>query len=110
MRGMSVRQSRLPFDLHALEAFLAVCEARSMAAAAKKLSLTQPAISAQIRALEEELGVRLFERSKRHVALTTDGEALLPYARRLVGILGGGLRVDSAPGVGSTFTVRLPKS
>ncbi|WP_030441397.1 sensor histidine kinase [Actinoplanes subtropicus] len=34
----------------------------------------------------------------------------LPYARRLVGILGGSLRVDSAPGAGSTFTVRLPKS
>jgi signal transduction histidine kinase len=34
----------------------------------------------------------------------------LPYARRLVGILGGGLRVDSAPGEGSTFTVRLPAS
>jgi signal transduction histidine kinase len=44
-------------------------------------------------------------------AITGKGTGLgLPYARRLVGILGGGLRVDSAPGEGSTFTVRLPKS
>ena len=44
-------------------------------------------------------------------AVTGKGTGLgLPYARRLVGILGGGLRVDSAPGAGSTFTVRLPKS
>ena len=44
-------------------------------------------------------------------AITGKGTGLgLPYARRLVGILGGGLRVDSAPGQGSTFTVRLPKS
>ncbi|MCU7724056.1 sensor histidine kinase [Actinoplanes sp. KI2] len=44
-------------------------------------------------------------------AITGKGTGLgLPYARRLVGILGGGLRVDSVPGEGSTFTVRLPKS
>jgi len=44
-------------------------------------------------------------------AVTGKGTGLgLPYARRLVGILGGGLRVDSEPGAGSTFTVRLPKS
>jgi len=43
-------------------------------------------------------------------AVTGKGTGLgLPYARRLVGVLGGGLRVDSAPGAGSTFTVRLPK-
>jgi signal transduction histidine kinase len=42
-------------------------------------------------------------------AITGKGTGLgLPYARRLVGIMGGGLRVESAPGKGSTFTVRLP--
>jgi signal transduction histidine kinase len=42
-------------------------------------------------------------------ALSDKGTGLgLPYARRLVGILGGALRVSSAPGSGSVFTVRLP--
>ena len=61
-----------------------------------------------------ELHERIFEefyQAPGSRAVTGKGTGLgLPYARRLVGILGGGLRVDSAPGAGSTFTVRLPKS
>jgi signal transduction histidine kinase len=61
-----------------------------------------------------ELHERIFEEFYQvpgNRAVTGKGTGLgLPYARRLVGILGGGLRVDSAPGAGSTFTVRLPKS
>ncbi|WP_203729700.1 sensor histidine kinase [Paractinoplanes durhamensis] len=59
-----------------------------------------------------ELHERIFEefyQVPRSRAITGKGTGLgLPYARRLVGILGGGLRVDSEPGRGSTFTVRLP--
>jgi len=61
-----------------------------------------------------ELHERIFEEFYQvpgSKAVTGKGTGLgLPYARRLVAILGGGLRVDSAPGVGSTFTVRLPTS
>jgi DNA-binding transcriptional LysR family regulator len=78
------RVSRLPFDLHALEAFLAVCEARSMAAAAKKLALTQPAISQAVGDLETRMGITLFDRSVRPIALTPAGEVMRQRASALV--------------------------
>jgi DNA-binding transcriptional LysR family regulator len=53
--------------------------------AAERLHLTQPALSHQIRQLEEILGVRLFDRDGRHVAITPAGETLLADARRLLG-------------------------
>ena len=81
---MSTRVSRLPFDLHALEAFLAVCEARSMAAAAKKLTLTQPAISQAIADLETRTGIKLFDRSVRPIALTPAGEVMRQRASALI--------------------------
>jgi DNA-binding transcriptional LysR family regulator len=81
---MTARISRLPFDLHALEAFLAVCEARSMAAAAKKLALTQPAISQAIADLETRTRVKLFDRSVRPIALTPAGEVMRQRASALI--------------------------
>jgi DNA-binding transcriptional LysR family regulator len=81
---MSTRISRLPFDLHALEAFLAVCEARSMAAAAKKLALTQPAVSQAIADLEARTRVKLFDRSVRPLALTPAGEVMRQRASALI--------------------------
>lgn len=81
---MTPRTSRLPFDLHALEAFLAVCEARSMAVAAQKLSLTQPAISQAVADLEARVGVKLFDRSVRPLALTPAGEIMRQRASALV--------------------------
>ncbi len=81
---MATRSNRLPFDLHALEAFLGVCDARSMALAAKKLSLTQPAISQAIADLEQRMGVKLFDRSVRPLALTPAGEIMRQRASALV--------------------------
>ena len=81
---MATRSNRLPFDLHALEAFLGVCDARSMALAAKKLSLTQPAISQAVADLEARMGVKLFDRSVRPLALTPAGEIMRQRASALV--------------------------
>ena len=81
---MTTRSNRLPFDLNALEAFLGVCDARSMALAAKKLSLTQPAVSQAIADLEHRMGVKLFDRSVRPLALTPAGEIMRQRASALV--------------------------
>ncbi len=73
-------------DLHQLKSFVAVAETHGFSAAAHVLNLTQSAVSAQIAALEKDLGVRLFERTTRSVALTDAGTTLLPYARQLLNL------------------------
>jgi DNA-binding transcriptional LysR family regulator len=73
-------------NLRFIEAFVWVARLRSFTAAAEKLYTTQAAISARIATLEDEFGVKLFERDKRTVALTHSGEELLEYAEQLLGI------------------------
>lgn len=67
-----------------LETFVAVTQYLNFGEAAKALNYSQSTVSEQIRSLEQELGVRLFERIGRRVFLTGSGERLLPYAKRLV--------------------------
>jgi DNA-binding transcriptional LysR family regulator len=69
-------------ELRQLEHFVAIAEERSFTRAAGRVHLVQSALSVSIRALERDLGVRVFERSTHHVALTDAGEALLPEALR----------------------------
>lgn len=66
-----------------LRQFLTVVREGSLSAAANALSVTQPALTKSIQKLETELGVRLFERLPRGIALTKYGEALLPHAQRI---------------------------
>ncbi|MFW0782970.1 LysR family transcriptional regulator [Gordonia sp. CPCC 206044] len=68
-------------DLRQLEYFVAVAAEGGFTAAAARVHTTQPNISAQIRALENELGAPLFDRSARRVTLTGAGRAALPAAR-----------------------------
>jgi len=66
-----------------IDAFLALAAQRSFTRAAAQCHLSQPAFSALIRALEDGLGLRLFDRSTRHVDLTAEGENFLEAARRI---------------------------
>ncbi|MFJ4467780.1 LysR family transcriptional regulator [Streptomyces sp. NPDC089424] len=67
---------RGPLDLGLLRTFLAVYRARSLTTAARELGISQPTVSAQLQALEAELGRQLFERLPRGVAPTTVADAL----------------------------------
>lgn len=73
-------------DVHVrdLRYFLAVAEELHFTRAAERLYVSQPALSKQVRALERQLGVDLFRRDRHGVGLTGAGEALLPYARRVL--------------------------
>lgn len=67
-----------------LRYFLAIQRTGNMTHAARELHIAQPALSVAIKKLETELDVRLFRRDERTMALTQEGEVLLPYAKRVI--------------------------
>src|SRR4051794_25715284 len=71
-------------DLRQLKTFRAVADSLSFTRAADALDYAQSSVTAQIRALEDELGVRLFDRLGRRVALTEAGLRLLAYADKML--------------------------
>lgn len=100
-----------------LEAFLAVAETGSFRRSAAKLSLSQPAVSARIKHLEEVLGVVLFHRTSRRVAISESGERLRIRLERTMGELRnllqefdaeaglrkGRVRIGASPSIASSF-------
>lgn len=107
-------------NLSQLKAFLAVVQDGSFSRAAEKLYLTQPAVSKQIQALEETLGMRLFDRVGRSILLTQAGNILHDHAHvafqtleearetinQLRGLQRGHLRISAASTIG---TYMLPQ-
>jgi LysR family carnitine catabolism transcriptional activator len=94
-----------------LRAFVALAEQRSFTRAAAQVHLSQPAFSALIRALEEALDVRLFDRSTRSVELTAEGRLFEVSARQLLGDFGaavGNLREHLQLRTGRVSLAALP--
>ncbi len=98
-----------------LECFLAVARLGNLSRAAEEMFLTQPTLTARLKALEEEVGDRLFVRTSRGMRLTDAGRELVPYAERALGSFeegkrrleelrgasGGRLLIGASPGVGT---------
>src|SRR5690554_6431403 len=83
--------TRIKFDIHELQAFVSVAEKLSFRAAAEELHISAPALSRRIEKLESMLGVKLLERSTRHVELTNVGRVFLEHARSALGELEGAM-------------------
>jgi DNA-binding transcriptional LysR family regulator len=94
-------------DLRRLSQFIAVAEELHFGRAARRLHMTQPPLTQAIQLLEAELGARLFERTRRSVALTPAGEALLLHARRLLAAADDLPRLVQAAAEGFSGLLRL---
>jgi len=98
-------------ELHQLRYFLAVARFGSFTRAAEHERIAQPSLSQQIRKLEDELGVQMFDRLGRHIRLTTFGERFQEHARRVLSNLEAARRdVDAMLGLhtGPVFVGVIP--
>ncbi len=94
-------------ELRHFRYFAAVAETLSFTRAAASLRLAQPSLSKQIRNFEDEIGVRLFDRDRNHVALTPAGTVMLDEARRLLSAAELAVRHARAAAEGRTGELRI---
>src|SRR5215831_4561273 len=124
---MPTRHKLTPMDLRHLRTFVTVADQGTVSKASVQLRTAQPALSRQLNALEDELGVKLFERIRRRLVLTPAGEQLLAECRTVLGAVHslsersqvlrrtdyGVVRVAATPqsieGVVSTFLARYTR-
>jgi LysR family hydrogen peroxide-inducible transcriptional activator len=102
-----VRGAPHPVTLRQLQYLVAIAEHKSFRKAAEACRVAQPSLSAQVAQVEEALGVRIFERDRKKVLVTTAGEALIARARRV--LLDADDLVDAATRVRDPFasTIRI---
>jgi DNA-binding transcriptional LysR family regulator len=77
---------RTPLDSDLLRTFVTIVETESFTASGEKLRRTQPAVSMQMKRLEDAVGKPLFEQTRRGIRLTREGDILLGYARRILAL------------------------
>lgn len=94
-------------DLHKLRIFVTIARLGNFTRAAERLSMTQPTVSQQLRELEKTLGTSLIERDTRHLRLTPAGEALLPYAEKLIALANEATEVTRAAAGLAGRTLRI---
>ncbi|HEX3865028.1 MAG TPA: LysR family transcriptional regulator [Stellaceae bacterium] len=94
-------------SLDQLDTFAAIVELGSFSAAARRLNLTQPAVSFQMRQLERRFGLRLIERVGRHMRPTIAGSELLPHVRRIDDAVAAAIAAIGPYAEGATGRVRI---
>ncbi|MBD2057387.1 LysR family transcriptional regulator [Oculatella sp. FACHB-28] len=94
-------------ELHSLRYFVAVAEELHFSRAAARLHITQPALSRQIRLLEEELGITLLRRTKRTVELTEAGATFLPEVRKALQQIESAIQVAQRAARGEVGSLRI---
>jgi LysR family transcriptional regulator, low CO2-responsive transcriptional regulator len=97
----------IAMEIRQLRSLIAIAETGTFTAAAKRLHLTQAAISMQIRQLEDELGVQLFARTPKRVRLTEAGEALSTRARAILTEHDAAIAEVSSLGVSTHHRLRI---
>lgn len=94
-------------ELRHLRYFVAVAKELHFSRAAEKLHIGQPPLSQQIQALEQEIGTPLFERSKRHVALTAAGKRFYEHAKQILATVESAALEAKRIGIGEEGELRI---
>lgn len=90
-----------------MRAFFAIVEEGNISHAAQRLGITQPALSRQMKHLEENLHVKLFERGSRRIRLTEAGQVLYGRVESILGLVDGTVREITEIGSGTKGTIRI---
>ena len=98
-------------ELRQLKTFKTVADLLSFSMAAKALNYAQSSISAQVKTLEESLGVQLFDRLDKHIVLTTTGQKLYGYAEKIIDLSEQTvMEVGQQKGAFGSFNIRVPET